>query len=179
MASNVTIIDSRTEWDNLTRRVKEVKRAKVPSVKVGVFGKDGSDLVKYASANEFGTGAWYPFSDDDPRTVEAIKTFPGKVPKKIRIPERSYLRSSVDENRSRINEFVSARFSDFLDGKMSVPKALNLIGLMFSSLVQMKITRGGKGWPPNSAFTKWRKKSSRPLIDTGRLRQSITHEIDR
>jgi hypothetical protein len=166
MASNVTIKDSRTEWDNLTRRVKEVRRGRVPSVKIGVFAnKQGSDLVTYASANEFGVT----------RNVVNIGT--GTTKSEIRIPERSYLRSAVAENKKEINEFVSARFSDFLDGKTSVPRALKRIGLFATKLVKKKIREGP--FVPNALSTILRKGSSKPLIDTGRLRQSITHEIDR
>lgn len=191
MASDVTITDSRAEWDELTRRVREVKRD-VPSVKIGIFGRQGSDLVIQAASNEFGAtinhpgGTSYGYKNQrqaEEGKVRFLKEGSGFMelgktgPHRIIIPERSFLRSGIAENKRKINEFVGKMFSDFIDGKISMLKSLNRIGLLAVAMVRTKIRQGP--FTANAPSTVRRKKSSRPLIDTGRMRQSVTHEIDR
>lgn len=192
MATSVTITDSRAEWDALTRKVKAVRQGNVPSVKIGLFGEKGSDLVKYAAANEFGAtinhpgGTPFGYQTENKAKkgqIRFMKKGSGFMvlgetgPHTIIIPERSFLRSAVIENKRKINEFVGKKFSDFIDAKISLDKALNLIGEKAVLMVRAKITKGP--FKPNAPSTIRRKKSSRPLIHKGRMRQSITHEIDR
>ncbi|MCK5605468.1 hypothetical protein KAR91_26485 [Candidatus Pacearchaeota archaeon] len=192
MATDVTITDSRNEWDALVRKVKEVKRKNVPSVKVGLFAKQGSDLVKQAAANEFGAtinhpgGTPYGYQTKNKAEqgrVRFMKKGSGFMvlgetdPHKIVIPERSFLRSTVIENKRKINEFVAKMFGDFIEAKVTLDKSLNRIGLLVVAMVRTKIRQGS--FKPNKPSTIRKKKSSRPLIDTGRMRQSITHELDR
>jgi hypothetical protein len=191
MATDVKITDSRSEWDQLVKNVKEIQKRKAPSVKVGIFGKQGSDLVKYAAANEFGAkinhpgGTPYGYETKHKaergqlRFLEKGKGFMVVGETKahqITIPERSYLRSTVIEKKKLINEFVAKQFIEFIGAKQSLNQSLNRIGLLVVSMVQQKIRKGP--FKPNAPSTIRKKKSSRPLIDTGRMRQSISHEID-
>lgn len=189
---SVTITDSRTEWDRLTRRVREIQRADVPSVKIGLFARQGSDLVVQGAANEFGATINHPGGTPYGYSTER-KAEQGKVrfmekgsgfmvlgetgPHKIIIPERSFLRSAIAENKRKINEFVGEMFGLFIDGKASLDKSLKRIGLLAVAMVKTKIRQGS--FKPNAPATIRRKRSSRPLIDKGRMRQSITHELDK
>jgi hypothetical protein len=177
MATNVTITDSRQEWDRLVKNVKEIQKRKVPSVKVGIFGKQGSDLVKYAAANEFGAKINHFYAQVELGT-KARKHITKKVIKsfEIVIPERSFLRSTVIEKKKLINEFVAKQFIEFIGAKQSLNQSLNRIGLLVVSMVQQKIRKGP--FKANAPSTIRQKKSSRPLINTGRMRQSISHELD-
>jgi len=149
--SRLEITDSRAEWDRLRRDIKFVKRNK-PTVKIGLFGKQGSDLVIQAASNEFGTEDGH-------------------------IPERSFLRSTVIEKREIITKFVGKEFINYIKAVTSLDRALNRIGLKVTSLVKSKIKKGP--FTPNAPATIKRKKSTRPLIDTGRMLNSITHELDK
>lgn len=120
-------------------------------VQVGIIGsRSGSDLVTYARANEFGV--------------------PGHI------PERSFLRSTVREKRDRYGRLMSKAVADVLAGEPSV-RAFEKVGVRVVRDVRLKITR--LRIPPNAASTIRRKGSSNPLIDTGRMRQSITYVFRR
>lgn len=131
------------------------KMSKKPFVKVGVVGnsatekdpESGTTVAEYASYNEFGTQ---------------------------NIPERSFIRATVDERRNRIFGKTFSLQSDILTGKISLERALDIIGLLVSGNIQNKIQKLKS--PKNADSTIRQKGSSNPLIDTGRLRQSISYE---
>lgn len=120
-----------------------------PSVQVGVRGDPGSDLVTYAAANEFGTEDGH-------------------------VPERSYLRSTIDENQTIYAGQLEAAVGDLIDGKSMLPR-LRRLGMIAKRDVQLKIRE--LKTPPNAPSTIRKKGSSNPLIDTGRLRNSIDFEV--
>jgi hypothetical protein len=130
---------------------KLIKRTKGPdNVDVGVFANQGSDLVIYAASNEFGTNE---------------------------IPERSFLRAGIDEGRRRLQEFAKSQAVRVLLGKIKKKNALKLLGLKAEEGVIRKIDKGP--FKPNAPATIKKKGSSKPLIDTGRLRQAITSRVGR
>lgn len=147
MATGARIVkDDRRKWDKLAKQLQEIKRTEGKSAKIGVFAEQGSDLVKYAGANEFGT--------------------------KI-IPERSFLRSAIDEGRQRIVRFVDQQAINLIvKQNQSLKRTLRLLGLFGVKLVKAKIIKGP--FVPNAPATIRKKRSSKPLIDKGRLLGSIT-----
>lgn len=90
------------------------------------------------------------------------------------MPQRSFLRSAYDENKATIDAMVDNIANGAVQG-MSVGTALNQLGNDVQGMVQKKIVDGP--FKPNAPATIKRKKSSRPLIDTGHLRQSIRYVI--
>lgn len=112
-------------------------------------GEDGTDVCDIAMWNELGTE---------------------------RIPSRPFLRKSVDENQAEISEFLQAQKEGILRGD-SARQILNRIGIFQKDLIQEKITEGS--YAPNAAATIRRKGSDKPLIDTGRMRQSVNYVIRR
>jgi|Deesub1362B_J571_1020462.scaffolds.fasta_scaffold00499_29 phage gpG-like protein len=64
----------------------------------------------------------------------------------------------------------------------SLPKEkeriLRKAGAFLEGAVKEKITQGDPSWPPLRPETVKRKGSSKPLIDTGKLRTSITHKVE-
>lgn len=153
--------DKDSGWDRIKRNMKFLDKS---TVRVGVMSKSLSktksskgkqvhtlsELLVIAVANEFGT-----------------KESGGHI------PARSFLRSTFDEELDAIHLFMSNQYNTFL---LRSPKiALNRLGIFFTGKVQQKI-RNLKT-PPNALSTIRKKKSSNPLIDTGQLRQSITHEV--
>lgn len=95
------------------------------------------------------------------------------VPSK-NIPSRPFLRKSVDENGDKIDECLDKISGAVLRG-LSARRALDMIGNFQVGLIQKKIIDGE--YEPNKEATIKRKKSSRPLIDTGRMRQSVKYVI--
>lgn len=119
------------------------------SLQVGIRGIKGSELVTRALANEFGT-----------RTI----------------PERSFLRSTVDRNRERYGQLLEAASQSLPDGG-DIEPALRRIGAIVVGDVQRTITELRQ--PPNAVSTIMRKGSANPLIDTGAMRAAIDFVIVR
>ena len=55
---------------------------------------------------------------------------------------------------------------------------LRKAGAFLEGAIKQKITEGDPSWPPLKPETIKRKGSSKPLIDTGKLRASITHKVE-
>jgi len=111
---------------------------------------DAYSVVQYASVNEYGT-------------------------KDGRIPARSFIGSTVDEKKRSISaKSVWMQRKLFL-GQITLSQALGLMGEHIRNLVDDKIVNLRS--PPNKPSTIKKKGSSNPLIDTGRLRQSISYQV--
>lgn len=89
------------------------------------------------------------------------------------IPARPFMRSSFEENKKQIEKIKASQYAKILAGKQTVKKALGLIGEFMVGKVKLKIT--SLRTPKNADSTIRIKKSSNPLIDTGRMRASIKH----
>ncbi len=109
--------------------------------------EDGTDICDVAAWNELGT---------------------------VKSPSRPFLRKSVDENEEKINHFLQSKKADLLQGK-AAEQVLKEIGIFQKDLIQEKITEGS--FTPNAASTVRKKGSNKPLIDTGRMRQSVNYVI--
>lgn len=124
-------------------------------VKVGVPGslshQDGTSLAMIAAVHEFGN------------------------PEKG-IPERSFLRGSILTNRKKYADASKKLSFRVLSGDMQAAQAYGLLGQAASDDVKQFIREGD--FVPNAPATVARKGSSKPLIDTGQLRQSITFVVD-
>lgn len=130
------------------------KLAEEPYVTLGIHedeGRqrdgDGPTVAEYATFNEFGMG----------------------------VPERSFLRSTVDEHRDEIARRLETAITDQLDGRRTVGQGLERLGLWATGRVKMKI-RDLRD-PPNAPRTIALKGSDNPLIDTGRMRNSIAYKV--
>lgn len=94
----------------------------------------------------------------------------------IKIPERSFLRSTFDSENGRIMEQTERAIGQVIEGKMSVDDMLDLCGQQFCTAIKDKIVEIST--PPNHPYTIEQKGSSNPLVDTGGLVESITWEVD-
>jgi hypothetical protein len=98
------------------------------------------------------------------------------------VPQRSFLRSTVDlkqaEYRRLINnglrKMVTHRGGSLRDGAM---RLLELVGMKAAADVKARITEGAGIPPPLAPSTIARKGSSRPLVDTGQLLNSISWKV--
>lgn len=89
-------------------------------------------------------------------------------------PPRPFLRGSVDDNRDKINSTTASLLQRFIKGD-TAESVLKKLGAFAVGLVRKKILDGP--WIPNAPSTIKKKKSDRPLIDTGRMRQSVHYVI--
>lgn len=92
------------------------------------------------------------------------------------IPERPFMRNAMRDNAGKYRRFVVSEAKKILAGQAEMRRTLNRLGLVAVGDVQTSIANLSS--PPNSPVTIERKGSSNPLIDTGAMRQSVTHKVE-
>ena len=137
-------------WNGICRRMRELDGQ---SVSVGILknaGKhNGVDLVDIAAWNEYGTS---------------------------RIPPRPFMRLSTEKNAKKWANIAKTQVGRVIDGA-PVSQAMDFIGSVAKGDIQEVI--GDRSLlAANAPSTVRRKKSDAPLIDTGRLRQSVDYRVD-
>lgn len=94
----------------------------------------------------------------------------------IHIPARPFMRDAIEFNQDKIQNHLSKHVRSIMQtGNGSAQQTLSSIGTFTQRLIQKEIKDGM--WIPNAPSTIRMKKSDRPLIDTGRMRQSVTFVI--
>ena len=172
MASKVEVRDIDHGWRDIKREVKKFRNG---STKVGLFssgsGGPSSSLAARGAVNEYGATIkvtekmrwWWLFN------------FGKKLKKSfIKIPKRPFMRMSFDKNKKEIRKFIKREYYKVLLGRSTAKKSLGRIGEWFAGEIKETIKNGN--FKANSNFTKKQKGSSKPLIDTGQMRNSITHK---
>lgn len=144
---------------------KTIKKMKdVAYIKIGILSEEGSltpagsdlNLAGIAAVNEFGT-----------KVAGANRN--------VTIPSRPFIRSTMDEKKGFFEQ-VTYNALVRINSINSDPIAeLNKIGLVIAEAIKTKIT--SIRTPPNAPSTIKAKGSSKPLIDTGRMRASIRHQV--
>ena len=123
--------------------------------KIGLFSdKHDSELLLYGSVNEFGTDR-------------------AGIGNTTVIPERSFLRATVDQNKRKIIAIINKGKEDIVAGRRSKEEVLTEVGFF----VEKRISSGIA--PSNKPSTIRAKGSSTTLIDSGRLRQSIINIVEK
>ena len=91
------------------------------------------------------------------------------------IPERSFLRKPLINNAEAVANLAKNAIGKFIAGEISAAEALGVIGEEAKGISKEAVTNGIA--PSLKPATIKRKKSSKPLIDTGQLINSITYEV--
>lgn len=150
------VVERDLGWAEVKERTDEMKHS---SVRVGVLAaagvhKDGSGLTmaEIATVHEYGAP-------------------------EVGIPRRSFIGSAIDEGRDELRRAGTAAARSVVDGRRTVDQALALVGEKARAMIVNKINRGP--FVPNAPLTIALKGSSKPLIDTGQLKQSVSYEIVR
>lgn len=94
----------------------------------------------------------------------------------LNIPARSFIKGPLNNNLTKkIKELsnINNRLYRLLINNPN--KLLDVLGLIGKNIIQDSFTHNN--WLSNSSITIQKKKSSKPLIDTGLLRESIDYEV--
>lgn len=188
MSAKITLTirkGSDKEWAALKARLKPL--TKDPRAKVGVVGAGASrkqgklTMPELAAVHEFGSP-------------------------KNRIPERSFIRSTLDSKQSEYAQLLRPLLGQLLDGLLNVKKLLGIWGAKAASDVKGRLLRGAPIPPPLSKTTLAERKKKalarqqkkgpnaklrdsqgkflslkgvglRPLIDEGQLVASLSWEV--
>jgi phage gpG-like protein len=144
--------DDKREQRRLEKLLK--KAQKNPHVAVGVLQDEPHDedfsMVDLAMVHEYGS-------------------------RNGRIPARSFIRSTCDAKRKEHLSLIGKFQWQIILGRITAKQALTQLGEVVSKDIVQTINNGIE--PELKEVTIKRKGSSKPLIDTGRLKGSITHEI--
>ena len=147
---------------------KKLDQVKKGYVTIGVHedagGYDnGVPVWKVALANEFGAHIENGFG----KGIE------------INIPERSFIRSAIDDNIDKINKWREEMLENIFDKNWTVEKALKAIGLRIQILIQNKIKSHVP--PPNADSTLAEKKREGQgqvtLVASGTMLRSVTFKV--
>jgi hypothetical protein len=92
------------------------------------------------------------------------------------IPERPFLRGGIRRNLPRLGRLSGRLLGQVARGATTMHGALETLGIDAAGAVKRYIVSGS--FEPNAKSTIKKKGSSRPLIDDGQLRQSITSVVE-
>lgn len=140
-------------WSKIMHNMNKLDKK---AVKVGIQAGDKTDdgekdLAYIAGVHEFGSSDGH-------------------------IPERSFLRTALDKNESKIESLKNNLAGKIVDGSTTPENALNLIGEAVTGMIQENITDGN--FTPNAPATIKAKGSDKPLIDTSHMRNSVRHVLE-
>ncbi|RLC88278.1 MAG: hypothetical protein DRJ03_03255 [Chloroflexi bacterium] len=121
-------------------------------------------------------------------TAEMRKSEKGETPKTVveiafyneyglGVPERSFMRTAIIENRAEIKAFQGKLALRVAQGKVDQERALKLLGDKIKSLIQTKIIKLDK---PIEGPQQLRKKKgvSNPLMDSSQMHNSVTYVVE-
>lgn len=177
---------------NLAIPIAKKAKGKSPLDFPGLFflRSDGGYLFGCISKNRKGGP---PKEKSSPSDTKPKSNKPGKksVPKKkedieflfilmesVNIPERSFIRAGYDNNRAAIEDIASSALKRIVFEGWDAETAASNIGMSIVGMIQeymnqpfnfkgkSSITKATSNWPSN------------PLVETGRLRNSITYRIE-
>jgi len=121
-------------------------------LKVGVLGDAGSEILLIARVHEYGAPSIY-------------------------VPERSFLRAGFDKHFEEIASKSEELAKQVLRGHLDAEAALDALGAFLAGKLQEYITDLSEPPLQESTIRGRRFGGANPLVDTGRLRQSITWKV--
>lgn len=93
------------------------------------------------------------------------------------VPARPFMKQTRQRAEGRFSRLLRRIYSQVIHGKVDPQKGLARLGVAYEGEMKNTFTMGQ--FTPNKPATIKRKGSSRPLIDTGHMRQSITSKVVR
>lgn len=91
------------------------------------------------------------------------------------IPSRPFMRQTWDRHGESTKRLIRQMFKLLMTNKIKLYPAMGKIGAYYEGQVKTTIRNGV--FQSNTAATLAKKKSSKPLIDTGLMRASVTHKV--
>jgi hypothetical protein len=127
---------------------KRISNATSKEVAVGIMG--GGEELEKAVANEFGTE---------------------------KIPERPFMRQTFDRFFKELQKLKSEGMNRVVYDGTKPSVELSRVGAFYQNKVRTEISTKSGGFEPNADITIKRKGSETPLLDTGKMIQSIKVDV--
>jgi len=142
-------------WRQLQARLKKLGKQDA-GVKVGILEAAGEhsggiSMAELAAVHEFGSP-------------------------KNGIPARSFIRATFVNKKDELNKMVARLAKGIITDKIGVDKALELLGLWGANAIKSYV-KSTNIPPPLALATIKRKGSSKPLIDTSALVNSVSWQV--
>lgn len=155
------------DTNRIPRALHQLNRMQTRKVKVGIFD-DAPKLVSIGAMNEFGVDI--PVDAELHRKLRMLarehgaptETLP-KEGERLRIPERSFLRATMDEKQDDIVDAAPEEIAGMMLGEKDAYQAMLALGKELQGAVIERI-RQGTDLAPNDPFTVALKGHDRPLI---------------
>lgn len=199
-------IHDETRIPEFLKMLDELKNTRL---EIGIFGEDDGDMVMIGSVHEFGADITPKKSrfltiplnkkakEKSPRDFDDLFVLhadsgelflvkeKGKdslefyywLARSVKIPERSFIRAGFDKNKDNMISKGDDLLEQVIQLKLPVDTFFSVLGEYLVGQIQGYLTSLKE--PPNSPVTANNKGSSNPLVDTGRLRDSITYKVVR
>ena len=172
--------------EGLKKRIKTPGTVDVGIIDAGKHKSGDMTVAEIATTHEYGAeidhpgGTPYKISKEG-KAIFVKKGTPGIAgvtkPHKIKIPERSFMRSTLHKESKKISILQKKLLKQISKGEITTTTALGLLGEFVSDKIKQKIVSISD--PPNKPSTIRSKGSSNPLIDTGQMKNSVTYEVNR
>ena len=155
----------------LDKLIKNTKYLNEHIVKVGVLG--GNYKQNKQHKNKINKK---PKISNKSKTIASIGLIQELGSITLKIPARSFIKEPLNDNLTKKIKELSNINNKLYRLLLNNPnKLLDVLGLMGKNIIQDSFIHND--WLPNSPITIQKKKSSKPLIDTGLLRKSIDYEV--
>lgn len=143
----MTIIVKDRGWNAMIKRIAGDVCTKVGyPTEMSESYDNGTEVLQVAAIHEFGT---------------------------MDIPIRAHVRPAYDENKEKISSFSAKQLGKVIDGEQTAIEGIKKVGEYHTGQIKKKIKDGP--FKPLAPQTIARKKSDKPLIDTGQMIQSVQH----
>lgn len=177
---NGVIVINTPEWNALMTQLKN----KNSYVKVG-FPQSGtpvstgltqyfnmSDIATIAAFQEFGTRQIVTGKQSVYLSFQGFNIKPRRV---ITIPPRPFIQKGIDDNLANLDILKGRLYDKMLQRQITFQKALELMGQYLVD--KIKATIQNITTPPLHPFTIQQKGSSKPLINTGQMVNSLQYAV--
>ena len=159
--------------NNIPQIITAIEDLNKYKLQIGIFAPEGSEQWIIAMVNEYGaeikvTPKMRIFLHIKGLHLKASTQF-------IKIPERSFIRAGFESCKDELEQQVNRMLPLVLSLKLEPKKMYELLGTIAVGRIH-KYVQSVRS-PANHPFTIAGKGSSHPLINTGRMNQSITYKV--
>nr|DAX75119.1 MAG TPA: virion morphogenesis protein [Caudoviricetes sp.] len=165
-------VDDKSKVPEILANLRELESYQVA---VGILSKSGGEMLMIANVHEFGCSI--PVTDK----MRGFLAYNYNVhlkrdTKVIKIPERSFVRTSYDNKSDMIYKKGEDLVAEVVKGNMSARAFYELLGQTCADTIRDYMINEVNS-PANSELTIANKGSSNPLVDSGHLAAAVTYEI--
>lgn len=161
------------DTSNVDKLLKRLASLNKKTIEVGILGSADSEILMIAGVNEFGQNI--TVTEKMRAYLHSIGIHLKKETTQIVIPERSFIRAGFDSNKQDIQSQADKLVTKVIDMTLDESSAAKLLGEIAKGKIQEFAINLSS--PKNSDITVEIKGSSNPLVDTGKMIDSISYKV--